>query len=111
MGDAQVGPLQNRQSLGVGGHDPVLDPVVDHLDKVPRAGRTAMEVAHLPRPRFPLLAGSSRSSVYPGGEGIPEGLETSKRLAIATDHQTETAFETVHPPARSNVEIGDFEIA
>src|SRR5439155_22931911 len=42
---SRAGGLQNAQALGIGGHDPVLDAVVNHLDEVAGAIRTAMEVA------------------------------------------------------------------
>ena len=42
---ADVGGLQNAQALGVGGHDAVLDAVVDHLDEMAGAVRTAMQIA------------------------------------------------------------------
>src|SRR5207245_8126272 len=46
---ADVGGAQDAQPLGVGRHDPVLDPVVDHLDEVARAVRPAVEVPPLGR--------------------------------------------------------------
>jgi hypothetical protein len=39
--------LQHVEPLGVGGHDSVLNGVVDHLDEVAGAVRAAMEVAAL----------------------------------------------------------------
>ena len=38
-----VGVADDAQPLGVGGHDPVLDAVVDHLHEVARAVRAAVE--------------------------------------------------------------------
>ena len=44
---ADVGGAQDAQSLGVGGHDAVLDAVVDHLDEVAGAVRPAVQIALL----------------------------------------------------------------
>ena len=44
---AGVGVLEDVQALGVGGHHPVLDPVVDHLHEVAGAVGAAVEVALL----------------------------------------------------------------
>lgn len=42
-----IGVPQDSQSLGVGGHDSVFDPVMDHLDEVTGAIRTAVQIALL----------------------------------------------------------------
>ena len=44
---ADVGLGQHVEALGVGGHQPVLDAVVDHLDEVAGAARTAVQPAPL----------------------------------------------------------------
>ena len=44
---ADVGVLDDVEALGVGGHEAVLDAVVDHLDEVARARRAAVQVAVL----------------------------------------------------------------
>ena len=59
---ADIGVVEDVEPLGVGGHDAVLDAVVDHLDEVPRAVRPAVQVALLgrARARFPRPASSGR---------------------------------------------------
>ena len=44
---ADVGVLQDVEALAVGRHQPVLDPVVDHLHEVAGAGGPAVQVAVL----------------------------------------------------------------
>src|SRR5262249_29399442 len=44
---ADVGGAQDAEPFRVGGHDPVLDPVVDHLDEVSGAIRPAVEIPAL----------------------------------------------------------------
>ena len=42
---AGVGVAQDVEAFRVGGHHAVLDAVVDHLDEVARAARTAVQIA------------------------------------------------------------------
>src|SRR4029453_8591134 len=44
---AYVGGSQDTQALGVGGHDAVLNAVMNHLDEVPGAVWPAMQIALL----------------------------------------------------------------
>ena len=65
---ARVGVLEDVQALGVGGHDPVLDPVVDHLDEVAGAARSAVQV--------PALGGARRPGEHDRADRLErEGLE------------------------------------
>ena len=41
---AHIGIAQNAQTFGVGGHEAVLNTVVDHLDEVTGTVRTAVQV-------------------------------------------------------------------
>src|SRR5262249_55992190 len=49
---ADIGGTQNAQPFGVGGHDSVLDSVVDHLDKMAGAVWTTVQI--------PLFGGAFR---------------------------------------------------
>src|ERR1700742_256009 len=87
FGFARVGVLEDVQALRVGGHDPVLDPVVDHLHEVAGAARAAVEVAVLGRargagePRRPLRQPAPR-----GGAG-EDRVEPLDRPVGPADHQ------------------------
>ena len=59
---ADIGVAQDAQSLGVGGHDPVFDAIVNHLDEVAGAVGAAVQIALLRRAaevlsRAPACAG------------------------------------------------------
>jgi hypothetical protein len=41
---ADIGVAQNAHSLGIGGHDAVLDAIVDHLDEVTGAWKPVWQV-------------------------------------------------------------------
>src|SRR5262245_46639829 len=51
---ADIGRAQNAEPLGIGGHDSVLDPVVDHLDEVAGTVRPAVQIAALGGPTVGL---------------------------------------------------------
>ena len=68
---AGVGVLEDVQALGVGGHDAVLDAVVDHLHEVACAVRPAVEVA--------VLRGApGRPSARRPGRGAMPGASVAK---------------------------------
>jgi hypothetical protein len=46
---ADVGMLEDVETFGVGGHQAVLDAVVDHFDEVSGAGRAAVQIPALRR--------------------------------------------------------------
>ena len=54
------------EALGVGRHQPVLDPVVHHLDEVPGAVRAAVQEAALAAARRAVAAGCARRRVRRG---------------------------------------------
>jgi hypothetical protein len=64
---ADVRPLQDVQALGIGGHQPVLDPVMDHLDEVAGAARSAVQIAAFGgRGLAGAARGASAASVHAG---------------------------------------------
>ena len=67
-----VGVGEDVQPLRVGGHDPVLDPVVDHLHEVAGAGRAAVEIALLGGGRVAGPAGGARGRGHARGDGPEE---------------------------------------
>src|SRR2546428_10078300 len=92
---ADVGGAQDAQPLGVGGHDPVLDPVVDHLDEVARAVLPAVEIPLLGR-AVDLLASRSAGDVAGAGRQPREDrIEVLDHLRFAPDHQ---AIAALPPP-------------
>ena len=76
---ADVGVLQDVQALGVGGHDPVLDAVVDHLDEVAGAGRPAVQVAVLGRSADLLAARRARDVAASRRERLEDRIEALRR--------------------------------
>src|SRR6185503_18393659 len=96
---ADVGRAEDAKPLGVGGHDSVLDAVVDHLDEMARAVRPAVEIPLLRR-AVGLLA-SRRPSDVAGARRQPgkDRIETLHYLRLATDHHAVPALQSPDPAA------------
>ena len=103
---ADVGVLQDVQPFGVGGHQPVLDPVVHHLHEVPGAGRAAVEVALLAGGAPPRGRGALAASI-PGAMVREDRFEMRDDAVLATDHQAEAALEAEHAAAGADVDVVD----
>ncbi len=92
---AGVGMMEDVQPLRVGGHDAVLDPVVDHLDEVAGAGRPAMQVTVLGGAAGLLSTGRAGGRLDTRRERRKDRVETPDGRFVAANHQ---AVSTVHPP-------------
>ena len=84
-----VGPAHDLEALGVGLHESVLDPVVDHLDEVPGADRADVGVAAL------------------GGERQQGGLDHGHRLVRAADHEAVALGQAPHAARGAGVDEAD----
>ena len=87
--------MEDVQPLRVGGHEAVLDPIVDHLDEVAGAGRPAVQVAVLCGAACLLPPRRARRRLDTRGEGREDRVETPDGRFVTADHQ---AVSTVHPP-------------
>src|SRR5438477_204473 len=74
------GALEDVEPPGVGLHQPVLDPVVDHLDVVAAAGRAGVQVALLGGAAELLAAGGARDVAAAGGQRLEDRVEPLHRL-------------------------------
>src|ERR671912_1262070 len=85
--------LHDLEPFGVGLEHGVLDPVVDHLDKVPGPGAAHVGVAVL------------------GGEGLQGGLYVLVGVPVAADHEAVADLETPDPTARTRVQKAQSPLA
>src|SRR5262249_36359592 len=93
---ADIGGAQDTQPLGVGGHDPVLDAVVDHLHEVSGAVRAAVEISPLGGPGGVAAAGTQRREN--GTQFLPHGR-------LAADHQAVAALSSPDAAAGPDVHV------
>ena len=105
---AGVGVLEDVQALGVGGHEPVLDAVVDHLDEVPGAVGAAVQVAVLGVGRgSPVRPGVRGAAPTPGAIAAKIGSSRVDRVVLAADHQAVAALEAPDAAAGADVDVVD----
>ena len=104
---AGIGVLDDGEALGDGGHHPVLDSVVDHLDEVPGAVRPAVQVAV---GRRAVGAGAARRGLdvaFSGGDGLEDRVEPMHGHRLAADHEAVAPLEAPHTSARAAVDVVD----
>src|SRR5579872_1154039 len=96
---------QNVQALGVGRHNAVFDPVMNHLDEMAGAGRTAMEITFLGRAMTLFPALRARDIAASRSKRLQDGSEMLYGLTLASDHHAITALDPPHATARPHVDI------
>src|ERR1700738_1971184 len=102
---AHVGVAQNPKPLSVGGHKAVFDPVVDHLDKMPGAVWTAVQVT-LFGGALKLLASRRARYITRARRQRREGwIEVLDHVPFATNHHAVAALEAPHTTACPHVHI------
>ena len=92
---AGIGVAEDVQPLRVGRHDAVFDAIVDHLDEVTRAARTAVQVAMFGSAAYLLPTGRTWRLIDTWSKGGEEEVETPDDDFIPTNHQ---AVAPLRPP-------------
>ncbi len=104
---ADVGAAQNAQTFRVGGHQAVLDAVVNHLDEMAGAVRAAVQI--------PLLGGAVDFS-RPGVRGNVAGarrqrcedrIQMPDDIVFAADHHAVAALQSPDAAAGSDIHVVD----
>src|SRR5271155_4544316 len=102
---AGVGVLENVKTFGVGGHQAVLDAVMNHLDEVSCAARPAMEIAVFGRAAGNFFAaGSAIHVAAAGSESLEDRIQVLDDVGLAANHLAVTAFEA--PDAAGGADVG-----
>src|SRR5581483_7153921 len=102
-----IGMAEDVQPLRVGGHDAVLDAVVDHLDEVTRAARPAVQVAVFGGAAYFLPTGRAWRRLDTWGQGGEDGIEAPDHGFIATNHQAIAPLRPPDPATGPNVHVVD----
>lgn len=102
---AGVGMAQNVQAFGIRGHHAVFDTVVNHLHKVPRALRAAMQEALIRGAGAGCAARRGGRGARTRREGRENRLEPLHDFGLAADHQTVTALTSRDAAAGADVDV------
>src|ERR1039458_9200643 len=91
---------QNVKAFGVGSHQSVFNPVMDHLDEMAGAGRPAMEITLLDRAADLFPSRCARDIAASRSERLKDWIEVQDGIALTSDHQTITALDSPHAATR-----------
>ncbi len=104
---ADVGGAQNAQPLGVGGHEAVLDAVVNHLDEMAGAVRTAVQIALLGGAVQLLASRSARRVARARRQRREDRIEMLDHVLFAADHHAVAALQAPDAAARPHIHVVD----
>src|SRR5262249_51191363 len=105
---ADVGGLQDAQAFGVGGHDAVLDPVMNHLDEVTGAIGAAMQITLLRGTANFLAPRRARYLVaYAGSQPGEDWIEMLDHCILTTNHHAVTTLQAPTPAACAHIDVMD----
>src|SRR5450432_185420 len=98
---------QNVKSFGVGSHQSVFNPVMNHLNEMAGAGRPAMEITLLDRARYFFPSRGTREIAASRSERLEDWIELQYGIALTSDHQTITALDPPHAAARPHIDVAN----
>ncbi len=105
---SNIGVAQDIHPFRVRGHEPVLDPVVNHLHEMARAVRTTMQVAMLCRAARDLFTpGRPRRRIERRRERRENRIEMLDNAGLAADHLAEATFQSPDAAARARIDVMD----
>src|SRR5438552_13769154 len=93
---ADIGGSQHAQSLGVGGHDSVLDSVVHHLYKMAGPVGTAVQVALFGGSLGRLASGCAWYVAHALRQRREDWIEPFHRIGFTANHHAVTSFQSPH---------------
>ena len=98
---------QDVEALRIGLHEPVLDPVVDHLREVASAHRPAMHIAALGARIAAFATGRRRNIAWPRRQRIEDRIEMSDGRLLAADHHAIAFLQPPDAAARPDIDVAD----
>src|SRR4051794_32113616 len=90
---ANIGVAQDAHSFRIGGHDAVLNPVMDHLDEVTGAVSPAVQVTELGRAADFLAPKCARDVSRTGRQRLEDRIEALHRRFRSTDHHAVASLQ------------------
>src|SRR5581483_8195032 len=90
---------------GVGGHDPVLDSVVDHLDEVAAAVRAAVQIPSFGGAADGLPPRRARDIAHAGSERGKDRIEVLHDRVLAADHQAVSTLASPDAAAGAHIDV------
>ena len=104
---SHIGGTQHRQSFGIGGHDSVLNAVVDHLHKMTSAIWAAVQVTLFGGAIEILATGRARDVACAGRKRRENRIEALDHVVFPANHHAVAAFQAPYTAAGSHVHVVD----
>src|SRR5262249_34077500 len=102
---SSVGVLEDVEAFGVGGHDAVLDAVVNHFYEMAATGGAAVEIAFFGGATDFVAAGSAINVAATWGERFEDRIKVLDDFFFAADHLAIAALEAPNAAASAHVAI------
>src|SRR5579871_1130393 len=99
------GVFQDIETLSIGLHKAVFDPVMHHLDEMARTGRSGVDIAALDTRIAAVSARGSRHVALTRSEGGKDRIEAVDYVLLAADHHAVAALQTPHAATCSNIDV------
>src|ERR1700745_3829801 len=102
-----IGILQDVEAFGIGLHQAIFDAIMDHLDEMPGADRSGMDVALLDSGVAALAMLSARYVAGAGRKRLEDRVEPVDHALLAADHHAVAALDAPDAAGGADVEIVD----
>src|SRR5579872_121954 len=102
---ADIGVPQNAYALGIGRHDTIFDPVMNHLDEMAGTGPATMEIAHFGGAARSFTSRRADDFSYARRQRLEDRIEMPHGSLRPTDHHAIAAFQPPDAAAGANVDI------
>ena len=93
------------ETLGIGGHDAVLNAVVHHLDEVAGAARPAMQIALFGGAAYFFASGGAGNVADAWCDGFENRIKVFDGRGGAADHEAVASFQTPDTAAGAHVDV------
>src|SRR5437660_11974577 len=102
---SDIGVAPSAQSFSIRRHDSLLDAVVNHLDEMPGAVWTAVQITLLRRAAEFLASRRTCDVTDARGQSGEDGIYSLNHCRLAADHHAVAALQSPHAAARSDIGV------
>src|SRR5262245_45481350 len=102
-----VGGSQDAQALSIGGHDAVLDSVMDHLNEVAGAVRTAMQITLLGGAAGLFTSRRARYIAFARSQSGENRIKVLDHRVLTAKHHAVPPLQAPDPTACPNIHVMD----
>src|ERR1700688_889373 len=102
-----IGILQDIETLGIGLHQAIFDAIVNHLDEMPSADRTGVDVTLLDPLITPLASAGARDVADARRQRREDRVEAIDHRFVAADHHAIAALDAPDAAGGADIDVMD----